>query len=230
MAGAGAAARGVGHVRRRRRRPDPLPQLRRPRRSSGRSTLRAPIFDRVALNAESALSFAVPRLTSALHAARQPMVLMLDDVHHVAGTRSVDALVHGRSTTCRPGVTRRRRRPHRRGAARRAPAREWQAGRDRGRRPRLRRAGGRDAGGARRARAAAARGPRAPRPDRGLAGRRVPRGAPGRSAPQGGQRRHAVGVSGRDTDIGDYLDAELLDHASAAGADVPAARRRSSIG
>ena len=32
--------------------------------------LATPIFDGVTLNAESALSFAVPRLTSALHAAR----------------------------------------------------------------------------------------------------------------------------------------------------------------
>ena len=51
-----------------------------------------PLIDRVGLNAGSALSNAVPRLTSALHNARQPMVIMLDDVHLLAGTPTVDVL------------------------------------------------------------------------------------------------------------------------------------------
>ena len=150
--------------------------------------LATPIFDGVPLNAESALSFAVPRLTSALHAARQAMVLMLDDVHHVAGHAIGRRAVDDRRLPAGRGHGRGRG-PHRRRAARRAPPRERQAGRDRCRRPRLRRAGVRDAGGPRRARAARGRGPRAPRPDRGLAGRRVPRRPPGPAHRRGGKRR-----------------------------------------
>ena len=51
---------------------------------------------------------------------------------------------------------------------------------------------------------------------------RAPRAGPPRCTwPPGGSHRPSAtrapgtaGVSGRDTDIGDYLDAELLDHAS----------------
>ena len=136
-----------------------------------------PLIDRVGLNAGSALSNAVPRLTSALHNARQPLVIMLDDVHLLAGTPTVDVLADGDRLPA-AGRHARRRRPHRRGSADRAPARGWPAGGDRGRGPRPRRAGGRAPGRARRARAAAPRGPRPPCQDRGLAGRRLPGGAP----------------------------------------------------
>jgi LuxR family maltose regulon positive regulatory protein len=51
-----------------------------------------PIFDRVTMSPGSALSNAVPRLTSVLHEAGRPMVVMVDDVHHLSGSQTVDAL------------------------------------------------------------------------------------------------------------------------------------------
>ena len=181
-------------------------------RSNGRSSSPRPIFDGVPLNAESALSFAVPRLTSALHAARLAMVLMLDDVHHLAGTRSADAL--SMIVDYLPGgVT------------------VAVAGRTDGGLPVARlRASGRlveigvddlafdeqesgmvaaldglelRADEARELHARTEGWPAAVY----LAARRAQRTA--------GTRMPApLGVSGRDTDIGDYLDAELLDHAT----------------
>ena len=183
--------------------------------------LATPIFDGVPLNAESALSFAVPRLTSALHAARLALVLMLDDVHHVAGHAIGRRAVDDRRLPAGRGDDRGRG-PNGRRAARRAPPRERQAGRDRCRRPGVRRAGGQgcwrpstDASCARTRRASSTPGPRAGRP---------PCTSPpaGPSAPPGRETPAAVGVSGRDTDIGDYLDAELLDHLDAPRARVPA--------
>jgi len=171
-----------------------------------------PIFDGVALSPESALSNAVPRLTSVLHAAGMALVLMLDDVHHLAGTRSADVL--SMIVDYLPGMV--------------VVA---VAGRTDGGLPvaRLRASGRlveigvadlaldeREAG-----LLAALDGPELP-PDEArdlhartegwpaavyLAARRARR-APGAPAPS------PVNVSGRDTDIGDYLDAELLDHAT----------------
>ena len=174
--------------------------------------LATPIFDGVTLNAESALSFAVPRLTSALHAERLAMVVMLDDVHHVAGTRSADALsmivdylpagvtiaVAGRTDGGLPV------------ARLRANGRlveigvdhlafdEQEAGM-------LASLDGRElpAAEARELHVRTEGWPAAVY----LAARRAQRTA-GRRTPA------AVGVSGRDTDIGDYLDAELVDHAT----------------
>ena len=174
--------------------------------------LATPIFDGVTLNAESALSFAVPRLTSALHAERLAMVVMLDDVHHVAGTRSADALsmivdylpagvtiaVAGRTDGGLPV------------ARLRANGRlveigvdhlafdEQEAGM-------LASLDGRElpVAEARELHVRTEGWPAAVY----LAARRAQRTA-GRRTPA------AVGVSGRDTDIGDYLDAELVDHAT----------------
>ena len=53
---------------------------------------RKPIVERIGGTAGSALSNVVPRLTSALHELGRPMVLMLDDVHHLGGTPSADVL------------------------------------------------------------------------------------------------------------------------------------------
>jgi LuxR family maltose regulon positive regulatory protein len=58
---------------------------------------RAIALDRVTLDSLeapgiSALSAAVPRLTTALHRAATPLVIMLDDVHRLDGTGSVDVL------------------------------------------------------------------------------------------------------------------------------------------
>ena len=92
VAGEGAAAGGLGH---RATRPTPT--------RSGSSTTSALAIERAlgrgsrswsgsARTAGSALSNAVPRLTSALHELGRPMVLMLDDVHHLGGTPSADVL------------------------------------------------------------------------------------------------------------------------------------------
>jgi LuxR family maltose regulon positive regulatory protein len=51
-----------------------------------------PPVDPVGVGAGSALSRMVPRLTSTLHAQRRPLVLMVDDVHLLAGTPTIDAL------------------------------------------------------------------------------------------------------------------------------------------
>ena len=119
----------------------------------------------------------------------------------------------------------RRGRAHRRRAAARAAPRERPARRDRGRRPRARRAGGRPAGGARRARSC-----RRTRPATSMSGPRAgpprstwPRAARSARAAANGRSAAPIGVSGRDTDIGDYLDAELARPRDAAGARVPAA-------
>ncbi|HEY6570485.1 MAG TPA: LuxR C-terminal-related transcriptional regulator [Candidatus Limnocylindrales bacterium] len=51
-----------------------------------------PVLDRRSVNGASALTNAVPRLTSALHEAGRPLVLLLDDVHHLGGTPTSDVL------------------------------------------------------------------------------------------------------------------------------------------
>ena len=171
-----------------------------------------PVFAGSSLHPGSALSNAVPRLTSTLHEARRPMVLMLDDVHFLAGTPTLDVLtmivdylprgvtvaVAGRTDAGLPV------------ARLRASGRMLEIGVDE------------LALDEREASLLAALDGRELQPHEArdlhartegwpaavyLAARRVNR------VPAGGTKV-AHHVSGRDTDIGDYLDAELLDHAA----------------
>ncbi len=174
--------------------------------------LDGPVFAGLSLHPGSALSNAVPRLTSLLHEARQPMVLMLDDVHHLAGTPTVDVLamivdylprgvtvaVAGRTDAGLPV------------ARLRASGRMLEIGieelaldeREAGLLAAL---DGRELQPheARELHARTEGWPAAVY----LAARRVNR-------VPGGASKAAHRVSGRDTDIADYLDAELLDHAT----------------
>ena len=174
-----------------------------------------PMVDRSAMNGGSALSNYVPRLTSALHSSKRPMVLMVDDVHLLAGTPTIDALAMMIGYLPR-GVT------------------VAVAGRTDGGLPvaRMRASGalleigiGDLALDEHEAGRLAALGGRALPPQAArdlhartegwpaavyLASRRVEQ--PAASRVPGGPG--TAGVSGRDSDIGDYLDAELLDHAS----------------
>ena len=171
-----------------------------------------PVFAGSSLHPGSALSNAVPRLTSTLHDARRPMVLMLDDVHLLAGTPTVDVLAMivdylprgvtvaaaGRTDAGLPV------------ARLRASGRMLEIGVDE------------LALDEREAGMLAALDGRELQPHEArelhartegwpaavyLAARRAHR-------VRGGGPAAAVRVSGRDTDIGDYLDAELLDHAT----------------
>jgi len=166
----------------------------------------------VAGSGATALSHIVPRLTSTLHRTERPLVLMVDDVHVLAGTPTVDVLtmlidylprgtatcVAGRTDAGLP-IPR-----YRAGGrmveigVRELSLSEHEAGR-------LAALGGLDlrTDEARDLHARTEGWPAAVY----LASRRPPRGN-GSAAPA------AAGVSGRDTDVGDYLDAELLDHAS----------------
>ena len=175
---------------------------------------RKPIVERIGGTAGSALSNAVPRLTSALHELGRPMVLMLDDVHHLGGTPSADVLAMVIDYLPR-GIT------------------VAAAGRTDAGLPLARlRASGRlveigigdlaldeaEAG-----RMAALGGRRLPPEEaRDLHARTegwpaavylAALRAQARAATNGQSAAH-TGVSGRDTDIGDYLDGELLDHAT----------------
>ena len=171
-----------------------------------------PVFAGSSLHPGSALSNAVPRLTSTLHDARRPMVLMLDDVHLLAGTPTVDVLAMivdylprgvtvaaaGRTDAGLPV------------ARLRASGRMLEIGvdelaldeREAGMLATL---DGRELQPheARELHARTEGWPAAVY----LAARRAHR-------VRGGGPAAAVRVSGRDTDIGDYLDAELLDHAT----------------
>ena len=175
---------------------------------------RKPIVERIGGTAGSALSNAVPRLTSALHELGRPMVLMLDDVHHLGGTPSADVLAMVVDYLPR-GIT------------------IAAAGRTDAGLPLARlRASGRlveigigdlaldeaEAG-----RMAALGGRQLP-PDEARDLHARTEGWPAAvylavlraqaRAAANGQSAAPTGVSGRDTDIGDYLDGELLDHAT----------------
>ena len=171
-----------------------------------------PVIDRSAMNGGSALSNYVPRLTSALHVAERPMVLMVDDVHHLAGTPTADVLTMMIDYLPR-GVT------------------VAVAGRTDGGLPfgRMRASGAMleigigdlalDEHEAGRLAALAGRELRPPEA-RDLHARTegwpaaVYLAARRSRQPSANREAGAPRVSGRDSDIGDYLDAELLDHAS----------------
>ena len=170
-----------------------------------------PVVDRVAISPGSALSNAVPRLTSALHESKRALVLMLDDVHYLGGTPTSDVLAMVIDYLPR-GVT------------------VAVAGRTDGGLPLARlRASGRmieigvhdlaldeqEAG------RLAALGGRELRPHEARDLHARTEGWPAavylasrRTRPAASREAGTAGVSGRDTDIGDYLDAELLDQAS----------------
>ena len=170
-----------------------------------------PVLDRRTINSASALTNAVPRLTSALHGAARSLVLLLDDVHHLGGTPTSDVLAMvidylprdvtvaaaGRTDAGLPV------------ARLRASGRLVEIGiddlaldeREAGRLAAL---GGRQLAQdeARDLHARTEGWPAAVY----LAARRQHRPSSGRAP--------ATPISGRDTDIGDYIDAELLDPVS----------------